>query len=519
VDECLRPGPRLAFATRLLAVAAAAAGIAGCVDLSVPVDNTGQRPEPGPSPEDAGVESPSPPADAARDPEPADLSMAPDANTLASGLAAYWALDETQGSRFEDRTGIAGPGFALEGATWLTADLPAPLGAADVGALRFDGAHAYATLGVQGLPSNGDARTIALWFDLAADATRQQDFISLTDGIGTALNLGVRNGLLVAAGWGGSVLVSTSAPATGSWHHMAYSFDKQLNRLYLDGVLMAQGAATPQQGPVSEAWLASSRARNDFYDGALDDIRIYNRTLEDAEVGLLANGALAASAAPAPGGPGAPAIRNLVGYWKLDETDASGPFADASGNGLAGTGVRAPQPSTLAPKVSFPDPGSLAFAGNQCVGLGNPAALNFTGAVALAAWVNISTRNGTHDVVTHGPAGAETGLRLDGDAYVVYAAVGGVFHKATFSIPTTDVGTWVHLAGVYDGTTWRVYRNGAQVGAHADTVGSQLVNADWAIGGDGGCAGNFFRGSIDDVRIYHGALSGAEVARIAAGTD
>ena len=517
MDDWLRQRPRLGFAARLFAIVAAAAAVAGCVDLSVPIDPPGPPNDASDSPPDAGAESP--PVDAAHDPEPADLAMVPDADTLANGLSAYWALDEKQGSRFDDRTGLAGPGYALEGATFRGADLPAPLGAADVSALQFDGAHAYATLGVQGLPSNGDVRTIALWFNLAADATRQQDFISLTDGTATALNLGVRNGLLVAAGWGGSVLVSTSAPTTGSWHHVAYSFDKQLNRLYLDGTLMAQGTATPQQGPVSEGWLASSRGRNDFFDGALDDIRIYDRALEDAEVALLANGSLSPPPGTTAPAPGTPPIRNLVGYWKLDETDGSGMFADSSGNGLGGSGVRGPQPSSLVPKLSFPDPGSLAFAGNQCVDLGNPAALNFSGVIALTAWVNISTRSGTHDIVTHGPATNETGLRLDGDAYVAYTALGGAFHKATFPIPSTDVGSWVHLAGVYDGTTWRVYRNGAEVGAHIDAVGAQLVNGSWSIGGDGGCAGNFYRGSIDDVRIYHGELTGAEVARIAAGTD
>src|SRR6266436_8109148 len=133
--------------------------------------------------------------------------------------------------------------------------------------------------------------------------------------------------------------------------------------------------------------------------------------------------------------------------------------------------------------------------------------------------MNITTRNGTHDIVTHGPAGTETGLRLDADSYVAFAFTGNALHRATFPVPSSDVGTWVHLAGVYEGNAWRLYRNGAQVGASVDATGARLVNGSWSIGGDGPCAANFFRGSIDDVRIYHGGLTAAEVARIAAGID
>ncbi|HEX3698959.1 MAG TPA: LamG domain-containing protein [Polyangia bacterium] len=494
---------------------------ASCVDLSVPLDDASSG-QPGTANPGSDAGSRPPVVDASRDPDPIveDLATPPlaDGTSLADGLVAHWLLDEDQGSRFED-LGAAGPGWALEGASWMTADLPAPLGSGDKSALRFDGANAYATLGVQGLPANGEPRTISLWFNLAKDPTIQQDFISLTDGVGTALNLSVRNGLLVAAGWGGAVLVSVTSPGTGEWHHLAYSFDKTANRLYLDGALMALGTAVPQKGPVAEGWLASSRARTDFFAGKLDDIRIYDRALTNGEVNALANGV----PVPAPSGPrdaaAQPPIRNLVGYWKFDEAVPSGSFVDSSGNGLTAKGVHNPQPAAGAPRLAFPNPHSLSFSGNQCAIVDNPAALNFAGLITLTAWVNISTRSGTQTIIAHGPADTETGLRLDGNAYVIYSASGNNSHRATFPIPAEDVGSWVHLAGSYDGMTWRLYRNGDQVGASNDSVGALLVNGNWSMGGNGTCSDRFYRGGMDDVRIYHGDVSAADVARIAAGTD
>jgi hypothetical protein len=510
---------------RRLPSVAAAIGFAffaasvGCVDLTLPIADGG-APFVSNGP-DVGNKM-----DATRDPNPigsggnsgsGGAGGSSSANTLGDGLVAHWALDEKQGSRFEDETALAGPGWALEGAKWLTANLPAPLGTGNHSALQFGGVNAFATLGVQGVPDNRAPRTITLWFNLDASATLTQDFISLTDGVGAAVNLSARNGLVVAAGWGGPVLVSVTAPETGSWHHLAYSYDGKVNRLFLDGALMAQGTAVPQQGSVREGWLASSRGRTDFLAGALDDIRIYDRTLTDAEVAALAGGG------SGPLGPRnavtEPPIPNLVGYWKLDESAPNTPFADSSANAIYAKGVRTPLPVGGAPGLAFSNPHSLSFNGLQCAVIGNPSALNFSGVITLSAWVNLSSRSATRSIVLHGPAGTETGLQLDANAYVIYSASGAGAHKATFPVPSDDVGTWVHLAGIYDGAAWRLYRNGNQVGVTVDTVGALVVGGSWAIGANGGCTDRFFRGSIDDLRVYHGALSAHEVARLAAGNQ
>jgi hypothetical protein len=494
----------------------------GCVDLTLPIADGG-APFVSNGPE-AGNK-----LDAARDPNPSGsggnsgsggksgAGGSTSASTLGNGLVAHWALDEKQGSRLEDETALAGPGWALEGAAWLTANLPAPLGSGNHSALRFGGVNAFATLGVQGVPDNRSPRTIALWFNLDASATLTQDFISLTDGVGAAVNLSARNGLLVAAGWGGPVLVSVTAPATGSWHHLTYSYDGRANRLYLDGMLMSQGTALPQQGSVREGWLASSRGRTDFLAGALDDVRIYDRALTDAEVAALAGGGSGTL------GPRnavtEPPLRNLVGYWRLDESAPNVPFADSSGNAIYAKGLHTPLPVGGAPGVAFSNPHGLSFNGGQCAVIGNPSVLNFSGVITLSAWVNLSSRSGTRSIVLHGPAGTETGLQLDANAYVIYSASNGGVHRATFAIPSDDVGAWVHLVGTYDGAAWRLYRNGNQIGVTVDTVGALVGSGNWAIGSEGGCTDRFFRGSIDDVRIYHGPLGAHEVARLAAGNQ
>ena len=70
--------------------------------------------------------------------------------------------------------------------------------------------------------------------------------------------------------------------------------------------------------------------------------------------------------------------------------------------------------------------------------------------------------------------------------------------------------TWSHLAGTYDGTTLRLYVNGALVTSQA--VAGLIAPSTGAlrIGGNS-VWGQYFRGRMDEVRIYNRALSAPEI--------
>jgi len=70
--------------------------------------------------------------------------------------------------------------------------------------------------------------------------------------------------------------------------------------------------------------------------------------------------------------------------------------------------------------------------------------------------------------------------------------------------------TWSHLAATYDGTTLRLYVNGALAGSRA--VASPLITSTGVlrIGGNN-VWGEWFAGLIDEVRLYNKALSATEI--------
>lgn len=98
----------------------------------------------------------------------------------------------------------------------------------------------------------------------------------------------------------GEPYVEEIAPITyGTWHHLASTYDGTDFITYLDGTLIATtSAASPQDifdcpggglnvGAVPTV-LGETTLVTWFFDGAIDEVRVYNRELTGAEVAILA---------------------------------------------------------------------------------------------------------------------------------------------------------------------------------------------------------------------------------------
>ena len=74
---------------------------------------------------------------------------------------------------------------------------------------------------------------------------------------------------------------------------------------------------------------------------------------------------------------------------------------------------------------------------------------------------------------------------------------------------------WTHLAGTFDGSTLKIYVNGALAGTLAATLGPVLATP-FTIGTSGTCgsANQGFVGLLDEVSLYNRALSAAEVQAV-----
>ncbi|BAY99866.1 LamG domain-containing protein [Tolypothrix tenuis PCC 7101] len=156
----------------------------------------------------------------------------------------------------------------------------------------------------------------------------------------------------------------------------------------------------------------------------------------------------------------------------------------------------------------------LKFNGKDSyVDCGNSANLNFGGQITIEAWIKPEKTTGLQNIVAHGHSpNSEIYLRIINNYYQI-GSWDGRDYLTGFSIPAEDVGKWVHLAGLYDGTTWRLYRNGVEVSANLAVKGAFPVNENWAIGARGTGSERFFQGQISEVRIWNRSRSPEEIRR------
>jgi hypothetical protein len=205
-----------------------------------------------------------------------------------------------------------------------------------------------------------------------------------------------------------------------------------------------------------------------------------------------------------------------VGWWKFDEGSGTA-AADASGNSNNATLVNGPVWTTGESNSG------LAFNGsNSYVSVPYSASLNATSAVTLSAWIK-----------TTSPARGDIVSRFSGAPYPGYALVASGNCAAgqvgmwvgdnaggyVCSAGTINNGSWHLVTGTYDGTTVRVYIDGALSNSGSRTNGLNNPSNGPTIGAYSlsGAMGGFFNGSIDGVRIYNRALSAAEVNTLLSG--
>jgi hypothetical protein len=194
------------------------------------------------------------------------------------------------------------------------------------------------------------------------------------------------------------------------------------------------------------------------------------------------------------------------GVWRLREDPGAvgaGGIKDSTANANHGADYGA---MTAANWVDGRIGKAIDFDGtDDYIGLGNPASLQIAAQITISAWVNTRVIPGAqvHNIAAHGyrfSPDQEVFFRLYNGKYQA-GSWNGVDHKTEATIPSQDLNAWVHLAATYDGQQWRLYRNGAQAAATADSTGAITVNADWAIAARGGGGSRFFNGRIDELRI------------------
>ena len=163
------------------------------------------------------------------------------------------------------------------------------------------------------------------------------------------------------------------------------------------------------------------------------------------------------------------------------------------------------------------------------ISVANHSSLNPTGDFAISLWTLVSStqvpHEGINDILRKWNGNAEgypfsiSYLNTTADPIVdkiLYARYDGqgCANAPTAYSPAIDNDEFIHIALVKQGTKLRHYLNGELIQEFTDNTSCSTSNtADMTIGSRGNLV-RFFKGKIDDIRIYNRSISDGEVASL-----
>ncbi len=311
---------------------------------------------------------------------------------------------------------------------------------------------------------------------------------------------------------------ATPAPVTvGKWTHVAGSYDATLDRLrlYVDGQLVGEKSwSTPwnaRRGLRIGAGSYSGTPGN-FFSGAIDDVQIFNRQLEDSEVTQL-------HAKQIVGDPGSPALA----VFPMDEAAGAteivghGGVIPATYHGTVSTGV----PGVAGKAARFD--GTTGYAK---VGETSAPHVNTFRSFTVSAWAKLDSLASESGVVVLQAGKERPGMEL------YYSAAAQQWAFAQYTADSTDAGItrvtqpvgakayageWAHLVGVHDtdDNTLTLYVNGTKAGSVTQNSPFYADRSMYiGVGDFGGAKQYHFPGTVDDVRVQDRPVSAEEVQQM-----
>jgi Concanavalin A-like lectin/glucanases superfamily len=295
----------------------------------------------------------------------------------------------------------------------------------------------------------------------------------------------------------------TDALELGSWQHIAATYDGGRVRFYVNGELVGNA-------PVADILSTDGALRigdadlwwsDEGFKGRIDEVRIYDRALSDAEV-------QADSAAPIQTPQKSP-----IAAYSFDAGEGS-TLEDVTGNEHDGT-IEGPE---------WTDRGkygnALSFNGESedCVTVPDESgALQLTEELTLEAWVKPSGPTENDPIIFKealgigGQPGYAMGIGVTSSGKPE-GVIGEEGESENVEAPgKIDSNVWTHLAFTYDGAHMRLYVNGSLVATQAQADAPLAAPGDLKIGCSAWWWEEGFDGRIDEVRIYDRALSAGEI--------
>lgn len=287
-----------------------------------------------------------------------------------------------------------------------------------------------------------------------------------------------------------------------AWTHVAVKQAGTTVTFYINGVPLLPTASTPaalKPTTASVPIYIARRADGHYFDGKIDDVRIYNNALSHLQIRQLAT--------QIPAG--------LVARFDMIDKPADEKALEVSGRGENGTlsGTQLNDDRYMLPDQSLRFNAATDSIKASDAGLPNGALPR-----TQCAWIRPSAYpTATYSMIFKygtGASGRMSGIALKNADTVVHTAYDSSTydHEVGYAVP---LHSWTHICGSYNGTTSQIFINGTSFGTFVPgSAWGTTSDALW-IGQPDYDNNQRFTGDIDDVRIYGRILSPQEIRALA----
>ncbi|MGD2094813.1 MAG: hypothetical protein PVH77_07390 [Phycisphaerales bacterium] len=227
-------------------------------------------------------------------------------------LVGHWKLDDGSGTIAVDSSGNGNDGTLQGDPQWVTGQID--------GALEFDGNGDYVDCGNNAIFNITEEITLAVWVN-ANDLNNGEHNCWLGKGDNAyAIKHQSGNNLeffIYDGDWHSTNYTTNIESLNGEWHHMAGTYDGNALKFYLDGVLSVTTTYASSIGTATHnVYLGeNSQATGRYFDGMLDDARIYSRALTAEEIVDVLQGVSITATKPDPENEAADVPRDIVLSW------------------------------------------------------------------------------------------------------------------------------------------------------------------------------------------------------------
>ena len=299
--------------------------------------------------------------------------------------------------------------------------------------------------------------------------------------------------------WGSKVV------GKGDWHLLVSVFNQESGTLsiFIDGVLdnTTSGILTPNKTISAALFIGKDEPTNSHLKGAMDDVRIYGRAFSNKEVEQFYDITKRPS-------------NDLIAHWAFD-----GNGEDSSGNNHDATLFN------LSPAVDrLCNPrGALYFNGvNGYATVADKLSLRLTGIdFTLNTWVKMDAYNASYgsNILSKHITGLNNGWGWSVCGYAS-PATGPLFYGPgggstnAVGVAVINLNEWHMLTSVYKVSTGQMFH---YIDGSLDNVSNNIltpnaaISATLYIGKDEPTNMYYYKGILDDIRIYGRALTKEEI--------